>query len=273
MKSAKRLLRANISPSGSLDSDNFLRALLQLRNTPDPDCRVSPAQIVFGHPLRDAFSFVNRLEKFSNENISWLWRSAWESKEAALRTRFVKSAETMNRNSRHLPQLSPGERCFVQNQTGNSPKRWDRTGIVMESKPHDQYVIKIDGSGRLTTRNRRFLRHFEPASMNIQRAPPLNMSYTPTDSHPLDTQDDQTQQNEQAAPYVTDNTLPVDTPELHETENMESNDEQKGITTDGATNNKPVALALKRLMPHNNQGLLEDKQADVGGRRLRSSRH
>ena len=43
VKSAKRLLMSNTSPTGSLDHDQFLRAMLQLRNTPDPDCNISSA--------------------------------------------------------------------------------------------------------------------------------------------------------------------------------------------------------------------------------------
>ena len=55
----KCLLMSNTGPTGGLDHDRFLRAMLQLRNTPDPDCNLSPAQIVFGLPFRDSFSFVN----------------------------------------------------------------------------------------------------------------------------------------------------------------------------------------------------------------------
>ena len=62
--------------TGSLDHDRLLRAMLQLRDTPDPDCNLSPAQIICGRPLRDSFSFVNRLEKFSNPHIRPLWRQA-----------------------------------------------------------------------------------------------------------------------------------------------------------------------------------------------------
>jgi hypothetical protein len=69
VKTAKRLLMSNTGPTGNLDNDSFLRAMLQLRNTPDPDCNVSPAQIIFGCPLRDGLSFVNRLEKYSNPHI------------------------------------------------------------------------------------------------------------------------------------------------------------------------------------------------------------
>ena len=36
VKTAKRLLMSNIGPLGDLDDDRFLRAMLELRNTPDP---------------------------------------------------------------------------------------------------------------------------------------------------------------------------------------------------------------------------------------------
>ena len=43
VKTAKQLLRSNIGRTGSLDDDHFVRAMLQLHNTPDPDCKLSPA--------------------------------------------------------------------------------------------------------------------------------------------------------------------------------------------------------------------------------------
>lgn len=103
VKTAKRLLRTNISQNGSLDNDKFLRALLNLRNTPDPDCDLSPAQIIFGRPIRDSLSFVNRLEKYSNPHIRPTWREAWASKEEALRTRFTKTTEILNKHAAPLP--------------------------------------------------------------------------------------------------------------------------------------------------------------------------
>ena len=33
--------------------------------------------------------------------------------------------------------------------------------------PYDRYVLRVDGSGRLTTRNRRFLRRFTPYSTTV----------------------------------------------------------------------------------------------------------
>lgn len=185
VKTTKRLLRSNVGPTGMLDNDRFLRALLQLRNTPDPDCDISPAQIIFGKPLRDSLLFVNRLEKFSNPNIRPTWREAWEMKESSLRTRYARSQESLNSHALPALPLHAGDRCFVQNGAGNYPKRWDRTGTVTEVLDHDKYCVKIDGSGRVTTRNRKFLRAFVPVSMDITMPAPGPLSYPPRrDSRP-----------------------------------------------------------------------------------------
>ena len=55
---------------------------------------------------------------------------------------------------------------LIQNQraAGNLAKRWDKTGIVVECKGNDKYSVRIDGSGRITDRNRRYLRAFKPGT-------------------------------------------------------------------------------------------------------------
>ncbi|XP_056287434.1 atherin-like [Pseudoliparis swirei] len=181
---------SNTGPSGSLDQDRFLRAMLQLRNTPDPDCNLSPAQIIFGRPLRGSLSFVNRLEKFSNPHIRLLWRDAWAAKEDALRTRMSRTTESLGTHSRPLRPLALGERVFLQNQQGPSPHKWDRSGIVVESLSHDQYRVRVDGSGRLTLRNRRFLRAYTPATPHAHQQsaapppPPTAQEHRPPPIHP-----------------------------------------------------------------------------------------
>ena len=159
VKKVKRFLLSCIGPSGSLNNDKFLRGMLQLRNIPDPDCKLSPAQIIFGHPLRDAFSFVNRSVQFENQEVHPVWREAWEAKETALRARFVRSVES-TRSHRKLPKLSIGNRVFVQNQNGTHPTKWDGSGVIVECNNHDQYLVKMDGTGRLSLRNRKFLRQY-----------------------------------------------------------------------------------------------------------------
>ena len=112
------LRKSNGNPSGSLNTDKFLRGL---RNTPDPDYKLSPAQILFGRPLRDAFSFINRRNEFENYSMAPVCADAWKLKEEALRTRFVHSLETMGEKTRPLPVLGIGDRVFLQNQTGPHP--------------------------------------------------------------------------------------------------------------------------------------------------------
>ena len=53
VKTMKRLLAQNTGPGGSLNTDKMLRALLQYRNTPDPDTGLSPAEVIFGRQIRD----------------------------------------------------------------------------------------------------------------------------------------------------------------------------------------------------------------------------
>ena len=49
----KRILEDNVGPNGSLDNDKVVRALLQLRNTPDRDCGLSAAEVLFSRRLKD----------------------------------------------------------------------------------------------------------------------------------------------------------------------------------------------------------------------------
>ena len=46
----------------------------------------------------------------------------------------------------------------IQNQRGNDPRRWNKSGKIVEKLDFDQYLVKVDGGGRLTRRNRRFLK-------------------------------------------------------------------------------------------------------------------
>ena len=92
-----------------------------------------------------------------------MWTELWKKREETLRTRFARQTETLSTNTRQLPPLNIGENCctVIQNQHGQFPKKWDRTGKVVEVKDNDQYVVKVNGSGRLTLRNRRYLRKIQ----------------------------------------------------------------------------------------------------------------
>ena len=57
-----------------------------------------------------------------------------------------------------LEMLEIGTPVTIQNQKGNNPTKWDKTGVVLENKPHSQVLIRVHGSRRVTTRNMRYVR-------------------------------------------------------------------------------------------------------------------
>ena len=57
-----------------------------------------------------------------------------------------------------MPDLKVGDTVQIQNQHGVDPKRWCKSGKIVEKLDFNQYLVKVDGGGRLTRRNRRFLK-------------------------------------------------------------------------------------------------------------------
>lgn len=111
------------------------------------------------------------------------WRETLEHREKALAKRHSLGKERWSEHTKNLPPLAPGDHVYVQNQRGNNPRRWERTGVVVEVKTHDQYTVKIDGSGRVTLRNRKFLRKFLPFH-NPPQSTPNTIPTTSIPSHP-----------------------------------------------------------------------------------------
>ena len=182
----------NVGPDGKLDNDRMVRALLTHRNTPDAGCKLSPAQILLGRPLRDSLPYIDKdVMCFNNPQIHTQWRDTWKLKEEALKERYVKTLETLGEHSRPLVPLRHGDHVLIQNQRGRYPKKWDTSGMVVETKPNDQYVVKVAGSGRLTLRNRRFLRAYQkhdlhsfmPATNTPQPSFTQMVPSTPVASH------------------------------------------------------------------------------------------
>ena len=82
--------------------------------------------------------------------------------ELALARRHSRDHEQWNEHTKRLPQLKVGDHVYIQNLIGNHPRGWERTGIVVEVRQYHQYVIRVDGTGRVTIRNRQHLRKFKP---------------------------------------------------------------------------------------------------------------
>ena len=157
VKTVKRMLMANTSPTGSLDVDTFKRAMLVYRNSIDPETKTSPACMLFGRPVRDAIPAP--LGKYCPHPT---WRETLINREKALARRHNREREKWEQHTKQLPPLKIHDHVYIQNIIGNHPLRWERTGVVVECKPHNQYLIRTDGSGRVTLRNRKHLRKFTP---------------------------------------------------------------------------------------------------------------
>ena len=95
------------------------------------------------------------------------------------RNRHMKSAEYWSEHTKRQPPLSVGDQVRIQNQIGSNPLKWDKTGTVIEVRQFDQYAVRVDGSGRVTLRNRKFLRRFEPVYPRRERfSLPFCLLYT-----------------------------------------------------------------------------------------------
>ena len=193
VKTTKRMIMDNTGPDGNINTDAFQRAMLQYRNTPDRDTKLSPAMCLFGHPIKDFIPI--HPGKYLPHNT---WQETLQAREMALRNRHMKEWEKWNEHTKRLPPLSVGDRVRIQNQIGPHPLKWDKTGMVVEVRQFDQYVIKVDGSNRVTLRNRKFLRKYLPVmtpplirsldmSHHYPKSPdklPLNVPSTQPSSNP-----------------------------------------------------------------------------------------
>ena len=121
------------------------------RNTPHQDSGLSPAEMLYGCRIRDHLPDMFRASETKGTG----------SKKANLSKREI------SEQRRTLKPLNLGDYVSVQNQYGNQPKKWSRTGVIVEVMPHRQYKVLLDDSRHVTLRNRRFLRRIAPPQQNI----------------------------------------------------------------------------------------------------------
>ena len=251
------MLMDNTSRSGSIDVDQFQRAMLVYRNSIDPETRASPAMVIFGRPIRDPIPIP--MGRYCPHST---WKETLVNREVALAKRHTREREKWEQHTRELPPLRIGDHVYLQNLTGNHPKHWERTGMVVEVRQYHQYVIRIDGSGRLTLRNRQHLRRFTP----FKKVPVEDLieSLTPP---PINRNDDTTT----ATPSQTDFQPPplqIEEP-IPQGEAENSTEETRLIAPeifepiisrpgDPHERTKPkISRELKNLQAHNTPGLSE----------------
>lgn len=142
----KKLVRGSWkSSAGEPDWEKLSEGLLMHRNTPSYDGR-SPAQVVFGHAVRDTLTAHRRT--FAKE-----WQQALDEVEARAALKREKVEKHYNASAKELPRLKVTDRVAVQDA---QTRKWDRYGVIVEAMRHNDFLVKLT-SGRVLRRNRRFL--------------------------------------------------------------------------------------------------------------------
>ena len=126
------------------------------RNTPNQESGISPAEMLYGVKLHD--HLPNKFRSVRKE-----WKDIQKAMEIKNATRDLKMKES-SLSRRTLQPLQDGDKVSIQNQTGNHPKKWNNTGQVIAVLPNRQYKVMVDGSRRVTLRNRKFLRRIRSDS-------------------------------------------------------------------------------------------------------------
>ena len=95
VKTAKRLLRQNISPSGDLNTDSPARTLLEYHNTPPVYWSITCSTAVYGRQLCDHLPSSADVLKIRQE-----WIQLAEVRVRALAQRHLRSMKTYNQHTR-----------------------------------------------------------------------------------------------------------------------------------------------------------------------------
>ena len=157
----------------TLNENKLCRAILQYRNTPSRRDGLSPAQKLYGRPIQDTLPAHRR--SFALE-----WQHNFQETEDRAAHTLQQSELFYNTHAHALPDIKLGSSVALQNP---QTKLWDIYGTIVQVGPHRRYYIKTQ-SGRVLTRNRRFLRYRNPASLNINgTAQPPSPMQEPTTTH------------------------------------------------------------------------------------------
>ena len=148
VNSAKSMVK-KICPGKSVCCQEFWNALLEYRNTPRKD-GLSPAQRLFGRPMRTV------LPAHPQVFHHILRKKIQKADKRAMQLR-AKAREAYDKNARKLKELKLGDIVRVQHHI---TKKWDLIGEITKIQPRQRsYLVKSE-TGRLSWRNRRYLRLF-----------------------------------------------------------------------------------------------------------------
>ena len=71
--------------------------------------------------------------------------------------RHYRKAEELSKGSKKLPNVIPDDHVYIQDQRATTSNKWHLSGVVLETLPHDSYLVTVDGSRHVTQHNRKFV--------------------------------------------------------------------------------------------------------------------
>ncbi|XP_043224554.1 uncharacterized protein LOC122382811 [Amphibalanus amphitrite] len=107
----------------------------------------SPAQVLFGHPLRSAVPAHHRA-------FADCWQRAADDCDARAAAQQQETAERYDTTARQHSALTMGQRVLVQDPRSGV---WDRVGVITAVGQRRDYLVRLP-SGRVYWRNQRYLR-------------------------------------------------------------------------------------------------------------------
>ncbi len=151
----KKIVRANMSSTGVLNKASTLAGLQMFRNTPRSPTDLSPAQIIFGHHIRDCLP-AHREQLVPQQR--------YEIEKRLQEVRQFRKPLNTDKFQRELPLLYPGQLVRIQDPR---TKRWNKTGTILNFGKNDrEYLVRIDNA--VYRRNRIFLK-----PKDVESSPPV----------------------------------------------------------------------------------------------------
>ena len=102
VSTAKRLCRDAITSMGGFDHTILTRGLLNLRNTPNPDTGLSPAEMPMGWQLRDFLLSKPHKTLTSHKDLADMWNKVADWREHALAPRQSRTNQDLTDKTREL---------------------------------------------------------------------------------------------------------------------------------------------------------------------------
>ena len=127
VKAAKRIIQDNLSSYGFLDNDKAAQAIMQYRNTPLSELKLSKSQILFFRQLRDHLP-----SHASNYTFHESWCKLAIQRQQLVNPRDKKIEKPYDLKAGKLQPLPLFTSVLIREQGTKHYKKWNKTGRIIE---------------------------------------------------------------------------------------------------------------------------------------------